>query len=159
MKISFFFISNFRGIFQFFSFPSGGMAKFFSNFEIISLFFHLPLVVCTNFFKNQKQKISIQISKNENFQFFHFKIFLWHKKILSLRLPNLLKICKTIVYLPLPKITYTAYHHLVVWSTVKEPSVIRSHHFDSTFTWCLISMASLLFAVMWRSVWHLFYLL
>jgi hypothetical protein len=26
-----------------------------------------------------------------------------------------------ITYLPLPKIAYTAYHYVVVWSTIKEP--------------------------------------
>jgi hypothetical protein len=81
--------SNFKIDFfvQFFPFPSGGMAQ------------------C---FKIQKQKKSIQISKNNFFQFvFHFKFSLWHKYFfLDLRLTNLSKTVKIIYLLFIKKTIY-----------------------------------------------------
>jgi hypothetical protein len=85
MKIFNFFISNFKidffskFSFQFlwyssiFSFLSGGMVKFFQISKVIfSNFFYFPLVVWPFFFKIQKQKFLIQISK---MIFFHSKFF------------------------------------------------------------------------------------
>jgi hypothetical protein len=60
-------ISIFHGIFQFFSFPLVVWPNF-SNFKIDYFqFFHFPLVVWQIFFKIQKQKILIQISKTNFF--------------------------------------------------------------------------------------------
>jgi hypothetical protein len=75
MKIFNFFILNFRGIFQFFSFPSCGMANFFKFQNRFFNFF--PISLCWYgqiFFQNSKTKIFILDFKNETFfKIFHFK--------------------------------------------------------------------------------------
>jgi hypothetical protein len=94
MKIFNFFISNFRGAFQFFQFPLVVWLDFFSNFKIdFCQKFPFPsggMAIC--FFKIQKQKFLIQISKPKilisNFPCGINEFFL------GLRLSNLLKDCK-----------------------------------------------------------------
>jgi hypothetical protein len=62
------------------SFYLGGINEICDVF--ISKNFHFPLVIWQFFSSNFKLKFSFQISKNENFQFFCFKI-LWHISIFS----------------------------------------------------------------------------
>jgi hypothetical protein len=141
MKIFKFFHFKIRGIFQLFSFPSIGMAFFFSNFKIdIFSFFPFPSIGMAIFF---------QISKSNFFIFFPFPslvvwpIFFQYSKtkcfnsnfkneivfisnfpygindfFLTPRLPNVFKNWKITITLTKnsPRI---AYHH---WSTVKKSS-------------------------------------
>jgi hypothetical protein len=84
-KFSIFFISNFRGAFQFFQFSLVVWLDFFQiSIQISKLIFvksfHFPLVVWPFFFQNSKTKISNSNFKTENF---NFKFSLWHKRIFS----------------------------------------------------------------------------
>jgi hypothetical protein len=90
MKSFIFFISNFLGIFQKFSFPFGGMAKKnqISKSNFLFNFSHFPRVVWLNV-----KKFNLNFKRH----FFSFQIFFVVLIFfLGLRLPNLLKI---VIYL------------------------------------------------------------
>jgi hypothetical protein len=117
MKIFKFFHFKIRGIFQLFSFPSIGMAIFFSNFKIE--YFHFFSISLSGgmakFFQYSKTKYFNSNFKNEivfipNFPYGINDFFL------TPRLPNLLKNWKITITLT-KNSPRTAYHH---WSTVKK---------------------------------------